>query len=257
MKTLYISKKCILVILIVAILTEIILLTQLEKNTVEVFQDNYKSLDLMNQINNTYENKEKIAYLTFDDGPTTIATPTVLDILKEENVKASFFVIGKNVDKNPQIVKRAYEEGHYIANHGYDHNNSNLYKSNESFKNELEKTDEAIGRAIGINNYNSHIFRFPNGFMAPANKKRKEEVLDVLREINYKYIDWNCLNNDSMKKYSKSELLNNLKKTSQNKNKLVILMHDTKDVSDSSSALKESIEYLKAEGYNFKNFYDL
>ena len=93
--------------------------------------------------------------------------------------------------------------------------------------------------------------------MAPANKKRKEEVLEVLREMNYKYIDWNCLNNDSMKKYSKSELLNNLKKTSQNKNKLVILMHDTKDVSDSSSALKESIEYLKAEGYNFKNFYDL
>ena len=93
--------------------------------------------------------------------------------------------------------------------------------------------------------------------MAPANKKRKEEVLKVLKEMNYRYIDWNCLNNDSMKKYSKIELLNNLKKTSQNKNKLVILMHDTKDVSDSSSVLKESIEYLKAEGYNFKNFYDL
>ena len=257
MKTLYISKKCILVILIVAILTEIILLTQLEKNTVEVFQNNYKSLDLMNQINNTYENSEKIAYLTFDDGPTTIATPTILDILKEENVKATFFVIGKSVNKNPEIVKRAYNEGHYIANHGYDHNNSTLYKSNESFKDELEKTDQAIGNAIGINNYNSHIFRFPNGFMAPANKKRKEEVLEVLREMNYKYIDWNCLNNDSMKKYSKIELLNNLKKTSQNKNKLVILMHDTKDVSDSSSVLKESIEYLKSEGYNFKSFYDL
>ena len=124
MKKLYISKKCILIILIVAILTEIILLTQLEKNTVEVFQNNYKSLDLMNQINNTYENKEKIAYLTFDDGPTTIATPTILDILKEEKVKATFFVIGKSVNKNPEIVKRAYNEGHYIANHGYDHNNS-------------------------------------------------------------------------------------------------------------------------------------
>lgn len=257
MKTIFIRKTHILIILIVIILIVIILLIQSGKDVVEVFQNNYKLLDLMNQINNTYENEEKIAYLTFDDGPTTIATPTILDILKEENVKASFFVIGKNVNKNPEIVKRAYEEGHYIANHGYDHNNSTLYKSNESFKKELEKTDETIGNAIGINNYNSHIFRFPNGFMAPANKKRKEEVLEVLREMNYKYIDWNCLNNDSMKKYSKSELLNNLKKTSQNKNKLVILMHDTKDVSDSSSVLKESIEYLKAEGYNFKNFYDL
>lgn len=257
MKTLYISKKCILVILIVAILTEIILLTQLEKNTVEVFQNNYKSLDLMNQINNTYENSEKIAYLTFDDGPTTIATPTILDILKEENVKATFFVIGKSVNKNPEIVKRAYNEGHYIANHGYDHNNSTLYKSNESFKDELEKTDQAIGNAIGVNDYNSHIFRFPNGFMAPANKKRKEEVLKVLKEMNYKYIDWNCLNNDSIKKYSKIELLNNLKRTSKNKGILVILMHDTKDVSDSSSVLKESIKYLKSEGYKFKNFYEL
>lgn len=257
MKTIFIRKTHILIILIVIILIVIILLIQSGKDVVEVFQNNYKSLDLMNQINNTYENSEKIAYLTFDDGPTTIATPTILDILKEENVKASFFVIGKNVNKNPEIVKRAYEEGHYIANHGYDHNNSTLYKSNESFKKELEKTDETIGNAIGINNYNSHIFRFPNGFMAPANKKRKEEVLKVLKEMDYRYIDWNCLNNDSMKKYSKIELLNNLKKTSQNKNKLVILMHDTKDVSDSSSVLKESIEYLKAEGYNFKNFYDL
>ena len=73
---------------------------------------------------------EKIAYLTFDDGPTLRATPRVLDILKEENVKASFFVIGKYVDKHPELVKRAYDDGHYIANHGYDHSNKKLYESN-------------------------------------------------------------------------------------------------------------------------------
>ena len=181
----------------------------------------------------------------------------IAEIEKEEDVKATFFVIGKYVDRHPEIVKRAYEEGHYIANHGYDHNNKILYRSEESFKNEVNKTDEAIGKAIGIDNYCSHIFRFPNGFMAPSYKSQKKVALKLLNDMNYRYVDWNCLNNDSVKKYSKQQLINNLKKTSKNKNMLVVLMHDTKDVSDSSSALKESIEYLKSEGYIFKNFYDV
>ena len=75
--------------------------------------------------------------------------------------------------------------------------------------------------------------------------------------MNYTYIDWNCLNNDSVKKYSSSQLLNNLIKSSQNKDILVILMHDTKDVSNSSIVLKDSIKYLKDKGYIFKNFYDI
>ena len=82
--------------------------------------------------------------------------------------------------------------------------------------------------------------------------------MDLCRKsMNYTYIDWNCLNNDSMKKYNKYELLQNLKNTSKNKGTLVILMHDTKDVSNSSTALKDSIEYLKSDGYTFENFYNV
>ena len=200
---------------------------------------------------------EKVAYLTFDDGPNISVTPKILDILKEENVKASFFVVGKNVEAYPEIVKRSYEEGHFIANHGYDHNNSTLYKDSESFMNEIKKTDLAIGNAIGVQNYCSHIFRFPNGFMSPSNKAKKKEAAKLLQNIDYDYIDWNCLNNDSVKKYSSSQLLNNLIKSSKNKDVLVILMHDTKDVSNSSLVLKDSIKYLKQQGYVFKNFYDI
>ena len=79
----------------------------------------------------------------------------------------------------------------------------------------------------------------------------------VFAEMGYTYIDWNSLNNDSVKKYTKDQLVKNLKKSSKGKDTLVILMHDTKDVSNSSEALKESIEYLKSEGYTFKNFYNL
>ena len=72
----------------------------------------------------------------------------VLDILKEEDVVATFFVVGKHVKENPELVKRAYDEGHFIANHGYNHNNSKLYKNDDSFINEIKNTDIEIGNAI-------------------------------------------------------------------------------------------------------------
>ena len=183
---------------------------------------------------------EKVAYLTFDDGPTIKATPKILDILKEEDIKASFFVIGKYVKNHPDIVKREYEEGHYIANHGYDHNNSKLYASSESFINEVKSTDLEIGKAIGNLNYCS-----------------QKKAAKILQEMDYTYVDWNCLNKDSERKTSNYQLLNNLKKSAKNKGTLVVLMHDTADVNNSSEILKESISYLKSEGYQFKNFYDL
>ena len=272
-KNLKIKLLCLLIIVIICITIVIIIKLNNSKTcAVELSKNSSLSTEMIEKIAKITKSEEKVAYLTFDDGPSgntdkilTIldqygpkrCVDRILDMLESYGVKATFFVIGKYVDRHPEIVKREYEEGHYIANHGYDHNNSVLYKSNESFRNEVEKTDAAIGKAIGIDNYCSHIFRFPNGFMSPSNKARKKEVLKVLEEMQYTYVDWNCLNNDSVKKYSKQELLNNLKKTSRNKGSLVVLMHDTKDVSDSSTILRESIEYLKSEGYEFKNFYNL
>lgn len=213
--------------------------------------------EFQNKISNLVNEKEKVAYLTFDDGPHKIVTPKVLDILKENNVKATFFVVGKNVEQYPEIVKRAYEEGHYIANHGYNHKNEKLYESKESFINEITKTDTAVANAIGVENYCSYVFRFPNGYMSATYKGKKKEAANTLAQMNYTYIDWNCLNNDSLKKYTKEQLLNNLKKSAENKNTLVILMHDTDYVSDSSEVLEDSINYLKSRGYIFKNFYDI
>lgn len=212
---------------------------------------------LTEKVSTLTKKEEKIAYLTFDDGPTLKATGKILDILNTEQVKATFFVVGKHVKEHPELVKRAYEEGHYIANHGYYHNNRKLYQSSDSFISEIRNTDSEIGKALGIDNYCSHVFRFPNGYMSANHKSKKKEASKLLSDINYTYIDWNCLNNDSVKKYSHSQLLNNLKKSSKNKGTLVILMHDTSDVNDTPSILKESIDYLKEQGYEFRNFYDL
>ena len=210
-----------------------------------------------NKVSSLINQKEKIAYLTFDDGPTLKSTPKILDILSEENVKATFFVIGKHVKEHPELVKRAYDEGHYIANHSYSHNNDKLYTTADSFINEILSTDVEIGKAIGMENYHSYVFRFPNGYMAPSYKTKKQEYAKLLSNIDYTYIDWNALNKDSEKKYSNSELLKNLKDSSKNKGTLVILMHDTSDVNETHLVLKDSIHYLKEQGYIFQNFYDL
>ena len=84
----------------------------------------------------------------------------------------------------------------------------------------------------------------------------KEKVCKKLNDIGYSYIDWNGLNKDSERKYSNKQLLENLKKSTKNKGTLVILMHDTGDVNNTYDVLKESINYLKSQGYEFRNFYD-
>ena len=257
MKVFIFKKKYLVVVLIILILIVFFLLKDNSTFALSLSKGEILSASFKDKFASICKSDEKVVYLTFDDGPTLRATPRVLDILKEENVKASFFVIGKYVDKHPELVKRAYDDGHYIANHGYDHSNKKLYESNTSFINEVKKTDIEIGKAIGIDNYCSHIFRFPNGYMSPNNKSQKKVSAKLLQEMDYVYVDWNCLNNDSVKKYSNYQLLNNLKKSAKNKGTLVVLMHDTSDVNDTPSILKDSIDYLKSEGYVFKNFYDL
>lgn len=219
-------------------------------------KDNTSS-DIQEKIDSIYSSNEKIAYLTFDDGPTKVATPRVLDILKEENVKATFFVIGYRVEEFPDTVKRAYEEGHFIANHTYSHKNAKLYQSKESFFKEINQANSAIAKAIGTTSYSSHLFRFPNGSKGTSYSGAKKRCLEYLKEINYAYVDWNALNNDSIHKYTSSELLNNLKNSCKNKDSIVVLMHDTADVSRSYLALQDSIKYLKEQGYTFKTFEDL
>lgn len=261
MKIIFIKKKrffylFFFIFIIILFITFFLFINNSSIFAVELTKNLFSNIDVSYTLNDISKSNEKKAYLTFDDGPTTKATGKILDILKEENVKATFFVVGKHVKENPELVKREYDEGHYIANHGYNHNNKLLYKDMESFKNEIVSTDLEISKAIEIENYCSHIFRFPNGYMSHIYSRQKKNALSVLYNLDYVYVDWNCLNRDSEKKYSNSELLNNLKRTSKNKGTLIILMHDTADVNKTYDVLKASIDYLKSQGYEFRNFYD-
>ena len=114
----------------------------------------------MERLNSIYKMQQKQVFLTFDDGPSKNVTIPILDLLKQENIKANFFVLGSRVDLYPSIVRRAYEEGHYIANHGYSHKYSQIYESANSVLYEYNRTNEAVKNAIGNQTYNTNIFRF-------------------------------------------------------------------------------------------------
>lgn len=261
MKLLIINKKTIknfsYLFLIILFFSLIVYIYLDNNNSNANKSENHLSIEIRNKIQNIYESDEKTAYLTFDDGPSKIVTPKILDILKQNNTLANFFVVGKHVEEYPELVKQAYDDGHFIANHGYSHNNTKLYKSKQDFINEILQTDTAIAKAIGKDNYCSHIFRFPNGSMSKIHYSDKKKAIKYLEEIDYTYIDWNALNNDSMKKYSNSELISNLKNSIKNKGTIVILMHDTGDVNKTYDILEESINIIKSEGYEFKTFYEL
>lgn len=114
------------------------------------------------KLKNIYHSENKRAFLTFDDGPSR-NTKDILDILKENNVKATFFTLGSQVGVFPETINRMYNEGHYIANHGYSHKYSSIYQSPEQVLNEYNECNQIIANTIGVQEYNSHLFRFPGG----------------------------------------------------------------------------------------------
>ncbi len=208
------------------------------------------------RMKNIYHSEEKVAYLTFDDGPSQTVTPLILDLLKQENIKATFFVLGSRVQKNPSLVKRAYEEGHFIANHGYSHNYASIYSSPQAVLDEYNQTQNAIKEALGMD-YDGHLFRFPGGFPGGKYKNIKAEAKELLAQNQICYIDWNALSQDAAGAKTKEALLQNVIDTVGSKNAVVILMHDAGDKILTYETLPDVIAYLRGQGYSFKNFYEI
>lgn len=209
-------------------------------------------------VENIYNGKEgKRVFLTFDDGPSDTVTPHILDILKKYNIKATFFVLGNRVSNHKELIQREYNEGHYIANHGYSHRYDKIYSSSSKVLEEYNKTEAAIKKALGNKEYESNLFRFPGGSVGGSYDKVKKQAKKQLKKEGIAYLDWNALTNDANGAKSKKEIIKNLKTTIQNKDNVVVLMHDATDKKLTYQSLEEVIKYLKKQGYNFKNMYDL
>ena len=208
-------------------------------------------------IENIYKSDKKVAYLTFDDGPSSV-TESILETLKQEKVKATFFVLGSNIDNRKEMVKRMYDEGHYVANHGYSHVYSKIYSSPEAVLEEYNQTNEIIKNAIGNPEYNSHLFRFPGGLPGGRYAALKQEAKELLNQNNIVNIDWNALNGDAETNDLSPEFeLQRLSETIGEKNSIVILMHDAAHKSVTAETLPQIIAALREKGYEFKNFYSI
>lgn len=185
----------------------------------------------------------KIA-LTFDDGPNGPYTSEILDILKTHNVKATFFVIGKNVERYPDIARRIIKEGHVIGNHTYDHPYL-LLQSKSHIKYEIQKAEQAI---VAATNIRPHLFRSPYGV-------DNSWIYHAAGEFGYVTIEWSVTGNNGGKEILPDKITKNI--LAKVKNGSIILLHDGDRLIRGANrrnivkALPFIIESLQEKGYQF------
>lgn len=228
-----------------------------EKEAKRLKNANTLTEEQMQSVENIYISEEKRVFLTFDDGPTTTVTPLILDLLKQENIKATFFVLGSRAKANPDLIKREFEEGHYIANHGYTHKYSQIYQSSQTVLDEYNYAEGCIQEALENPDYHSRVFRFPGGSVGGYYKTIKKQAKQFLRQNNIVSLDWNALSKDADGAHTKETIMQNIIGTVGQKQSVVILMHDAADKILTYETLPDVIQYLRDNGYNFKNLYDI
>jgi peptidoglycan/xylan/chitin deacetylase (PgdA/CDA1 family) len=190
-------------------------------------------LPSVNQLN--FDLKNKTVALTFDDGPTD-TTEQILAILQKENVQATFFLIGKNIDGKEHVVRRMYAEGHAIGNHSFNHGFNFDWQSAASMAKEIQQTNKAIE---AITHANTTIFRPPYGVTNP-------NVARAVKRCAVQSIGWNIRSMDTIAK-SEEELLQNILK--QLKPNAIILLHDRCPIT--LKILPRLICEIKKQGYVF------
>jgi peptidoglycan/xylan/chitin deacetylase (PgdA/CDA1 family) len=190
---------------------------------------------------------EKTVYLTFDDGPDSDNTPLVLAILKSYGIKATFFMIGTQIENNQAIVKRVYDEGHAIGNHSYNHIYRDLYQSAAAYTAQLQHTDDLIKNIIGVR---PRISRAPGGSAGSFTK----EYWNILKIKGYVEVGWNVSSGDASRAKA-SQLVNNIASQMEKKylwSHAIVLMHDGRGHEETVKALPEIIQLFKARGFEFR-----
>lgn len=192
---------------------------------------------------------EKIIYLTFDDGPGGKVTREILDILKKEDVKATFFIISSQVKGQEDIILRMRNEGHSIGLHSHTHDRKNLYSSNEAFLEEMLKCQEILYEVTGEKYY---IIRFPFGCNNKS-YKLEQSLVDLLHKNNFKIYDWTGDCGDGANcKLPIDKIIKNSTKHANSDGNIVMLMHCSAINQNTVSALPSIIKYYKENGYSFK-----
>lgn len=186
---------------------------------------------------------ERKVYLTFDDGPSG-NTGEILDILAEYDVKATFFVVGKEEERYQPLYKRIVEEGHTLAMHSYSHKYNEIYQSKESFVEDLTKLQEFLYDTTGVW---CRYCRFPGGSSNTVSKVDMHELIAYLEEQDMSYYDWNVSSGDASSAYiSADAIVRNSTAKLQNFKEAIILLHDASDKDTTVEALPRLIEKIQA-----------
>jgi peptidoglycan/xylan/chitin deacetylase (PgdA/CDA1 family) len=218
--------------------------------------------DELNIFDNSLKNQNstecpKEVFLTFDDGPSVNNTRKILKILNDNNIKATFFVVGLKCEENPIILKELSDNGMSIGVHTYSHNYKKIYGSLESYMDDYEACKNTIQKIT--NKEPIHYIRFPGGSNNPmARKATLDSIKKTLNDKGIKYVDWNVCSGDAdAHEVPVNKIKRNVKNQCQNKKIAVILMHDTYYKHFTVESLPEIITYLKNEGFVFRTFGDL
>ena len=188
--------------------------------------------------------EKKMAYLTFDDGPDEKNTPAILDILKKEQAKATFYVLGRSAQTYPDVVRRIFEEGHAIGNHSYDHEYGKLYASTGNYLAELEQTDEILRDLIGVRPL---ITRAPGGRMGNFTAAYEQ----AMEQNGYVEHDWNVSSADTAPNHPVAQdFIDNID-AGATMQSVIILMHSSAGHEETVKALPDIIRILKERGYSF------
>lgn len=181
------------------------------------------------------DKKEKVVSLTFDDGPNAEMTPKVLEILKENNISATFFLIGQEVEQNQELVRKIVEDGHIIGIHTYTHSAFFPMNSGDCVESELKRCSDAIFNVIGKR---PQLFRLPFGVSNPIIGK-------MVRRLGYKSIGWSIRSLDTINWRSRESVYSGIIK--QLHPGAVVLLHDRCNNSD--KLLQQIILGIKEQGY--------
>lgn len=181
----------------------------------------------------------KTMYLTFDDGPSEENTQRVLDILRDRDIKATFFLVGENVRKHPEMARRIVEEGHTIGIHCDNHDYDTLYESVDSYVEDFEKARQTVYEVTGVE---TNLFRFPGGSINAYNKKVGQAIIEEMTDRGYIYYDWNASLEDAVKNPDPEKLIANGVETTLGRKKVILLAHDV--VYSTGICLEELLDSL-------------
>lgn len=182
-------------------------------------------------------NNDKKVFLTFDDGPTPEITEWTLEQLKKYDAKATFFCIGNNIEKHPEIFQKVIKEGHSIGNHTFGH----LKGWKTSINDYVENVALCQSQIVNLKTQNTNLFRPPYGKIKPLQSK-------ILRKQGYKIIMWDIISFDFDASVSKEKCLENILKNVQSGS--IIVFHDSiKAEKNLKYALPKTLEFLKEKGF--------